>query len=92
MNINRIDNANNHRYDAGILNAQHLTGAVALAVDQDGVADACVSVIDGNEISLGFTLLREGLDNQQAAVFISGMADSGDYSAYYFSNDHIFTF
>jgi hypothetical protein len=87
--MDRIDDTNDDRDDTAIGQVQHLPGAIALAVDQDGVAYPCLGMIDRNEIFVGFfPLTGHRLHNQQPPVIEMRVADGGDNGSDYFSNDH----
>ncbi len=89
--FNGVDDTDNHGDNTGIRIIEHLSGATPFSVDQDGVADPCMGIIQGDEITVGFLIFRhQGLDDQKASVFVMGVTDCRHHSTYNFSNDHIF--
>ena len=65
LNVDLINNAHNDGNDACIFQIQYLAGTVSLAVDQYCVANASVSIVNRNEVTIkGVTLPNQGLDNQ----------------------------
>ena len=89
IDVNTVHNANNNGDDTGMLVLQHLARAAAFSVYQHGIADAGLGVIQRDEISaFVFGVERERLDDQQAVVLVSRMANSGNNCSDNFSDDH----
>ncbi len=54
-----VNDAYNHRNNAAIRLVERGASGVAFAVDQNGIADARVGIVQGDEISLG-RIARQG--------------------------------
>jgi hypothetical protein len=84
-----IHDPNNDRNDAASFQVQDLTGTVALSIDEDGIADACIRMVNSNEIFVVLISLTDhGLHHQQAPILVMGMTDGGYHGTDYFSYDH----
>ncbi len=88
--MQRVDDAYDHRYHAAVRLVEGGAGGVSFSVHQDGITDACMGIIQSDEIPLGWIAGKgQGLHDQQTPVFIIRVADGCNNGAYYFANGHI---
>jgi hypothetical protein len=89
FDINRVDDPDNNRYDAGIRIPKHLSGTIALPVYQHSIPNTSVSIIQGNKILIGAVPIQhQRLYDQQPAILVIPMADCGYYGSNNFSQNH----
>ncbi len=87
--MHRINNPHDHRDDAPIRLVERLAGGVALSVNEDGIPHARLSVVQGDEIPLGWDAGQgQGLHYQQAAVLVVRVADGGNNCTGNFADEH----
>ncbi len=88
--VNGVYDTDDHRNDAGIGVLQHLARTVTFAIDEHGVTDAGMRIIDGNEILLSaISLSDQRLHHQQPPLLVMRMADSGYNGSGNFGQDHL---
>jgi hypothetical protein len=86
--LDRVDNPDNHRDDAAAWDVERLAGAIAFTVDQHGVSNAGMRIVQGQEVSGLVTVGIQRLDHQQATILVMGVADRGHHRPDDFPNDH----
>lgn len=88
-NSQRINDANNYGDNRGIWIAENLASTVAFSVDQHGIANAGMAVIQSDEVAAGILAGKhKRLYDKQAAIFKRRVAKRGDNRAGNFADDH----
>jgi hypothetical protein len=89
FDIDRIDNPDNNRYDAGIRIPKHLAGTIAFPVYKHRIPNTSMGIIQGYKILIGSVPFQhQRLYDQQPAILVIPMADRGYYGPNNFSQNH----
>lgn len=87
----RVNDAYYNGDYTGALVAHYLTGTAAFVEHEDSVSDTSLSGIERDKISAIIVFIKiKWLYNKQPAMLVIRVADGGNYSSNYFSNDHSF--
>ena len=87
----RINDANNDGDHTRTLIIHYLPRTAALIKHQNGIPNACLSIIERDKIPAVIIFIKtKRLNNEQPPMFIVRVADGGDNSSNNFSNDHDF--
>jgi len=89
FDVYRVNDANDDGDHTGAFFTHNLPRAAALIENQDGIPDASLGIIERDKIPAVIIFIKtKRLYNEQPPMFVIRVADGGDNSSNYFSNDH----